>query len=54
MMEKTEKKEQKSQTRKPFRKPRLRVYGDIGAITRSAPPPRPRVDSATHNPNKSG
>jgi hypothetical protein len=30
-----EKKEQPSRARKPFRKPRLRIYGHISAITQA-------------------
>jgi hypothetical protein len=37
-MEKKEKKEQQPEDRKSFRKPRLRIYGHISAITRAHVP----------------
>ena len=53
MLEKIEKEEQKPQLRKGFRKPHLRVYGHISAITRTASPPGIGLDGASHAPNKS-
>ena len=53
MLEKIEKKEQKPQLRKGFRKPHLRVYGHISTITRTAHPPGTGTDGAHNAPNKS-
>jgi hypothetical protein len=51
-MEEKERKEQQPEDRKSFRKPRLRIYGHISAITQASPAGMPPLMDGGKNPGK--